>query len=193
MVWLITIASVMVTAIIALFVHDKLQKTDPILRRYPVLAWGRIILTELGPFLRQYWFANDREETPYNRITRNWVKQTSRGERNNVSFGSQSDMDNLRSIIFLPATFTNKATHLGETVGHAFRRIIGGRGDLVPVPIPNFVYISGMPYGALSGRAVKALNLGAKEADIFHNSGEGGLSPYPLQGGNLIFQIRTAR
>jgi glutamate synthase domain-containing protein 2 len=160
---------------------------------YPVLAWGRKILTALGPYMRQYWFADDREETPYNRITRNWVYKTSRGERNNVGFGSQADMDSVGSVVFLPSTFTNKAAHLGEEVGHAFRRIVGGRGDVMPVPMPNFVYISGMSYGALSRRAIAALNLGAQQAGIFHNTGEGGLAPAHEQGGDLIFQIGTAK
>ena len=186
-------AAILSAALVAVFIHDILQKSDPVLRRYPVLAWGRKFLTALGPYLRQYLFANDREETPYNRIVRNWVYQTARGERNNIGFGSQSDMDSVGSIIFLPATFTNKAAHLGEEVGHAFRRIIGGRGEVMPVPMPHFIYISGMSYGALSGHAVSALNLGAEKAGIFQNTGEGGLAPAHEQGGGLVFQIGTAK
>jgi glutamate synthase domain-containing protein 2 len=190
--WAILAAAIIV-GIALVYLHDKRQTSDPVLRRFPVLAWGRKILTGLGPFLRQYWFSNDREETPYNRITRNWIYQTARGQRNNIGFGSQSDMDSVGSIIFLPATFTNKATHLGEEVGHAFRRIIGGRGECMPVPMPNFVYVSGMSYGALSARAIEALNLGAARSGIFHNSGEGGVAPAHGQGGELIFQIGTAK
>ena len=191
MAWIIGTAVLL--AILTLYVHDKRQTRDPVLRRYPVLGWGRKILTGLGPYMRQYWFADDREETPYNRITRNWVYKTSRGERNNIGFGSQADMDAVGSVIFLPSTFTNKASHLGEEVGHAFRRVIGGRGDVIPILMPNFVYISGMSYGALSRNAVSALNLGAKRAGIFQNTGEGGLAPAHEQGGDLIFQIGTGK
>ncbi len=189
-IWLALLA---VGALVMLFIHDKTQTEDPFLRLYPVLGWGRKILAALGPFMRQYWFANDREETPYNRITRNWVYKTSKGERNNIGFGSQQDMDAVGSIVFLPATFTNKATHLGDEVGHAFRRIIGGRGEVMPFALQNFVYISGMSYGALSEHAVAALNLGAKKADILHNTGEGGLAAAHERGGKLIFQIGTAK
>lgn len=192
MTWWIVLSAVLV-AVAAVFVHDKRQKSDPILRRYPVLAWGRKSLTALGPFLRQYWFADDRSETPYNRITRNWIYQTARGESNNIGFGSQLDMDSVGSIVFLPSTFTNKATHLGDEVGHAFRRIIGGRGDIMPVPMHNFLYISAMSYGSLSRRAVAALNRGAGKADIFHNTGEGGLASAHDEGGSLIFQVGTAK
>ena len=187
------LAAATFVGIALIYIHDKRQTSDPVLRRYPVLGWGRKILTSLGPFLRQYWFSNDREETPYNRITRDWIYQTARGKRNNIGFGSQSDMDSVGSIIFLPATFTNKAAQLGDEVGHAFRRIVGGRGGVAPVPMPNFLYISGMSYGALSPRAVTSLNLGAARSDIFQNTGEGGLAPAHGQGGNLIFQVGTAK
>ena len=190
MIWLAMFAIIF---LVLLFIHDSRQTKDPFLRRFPVLGWGRKTLVALGPFLRQYWFANDREETPYNRITRNWVYKTSKGERNNIGFGSQQDMDAVGSIVFLPTTFTNVATHLGDEVGHAFRRIIGGRGDVTPVALQNFVYISGMSYGALSANAVAALNLGAKKAGILHNNGEGGLAPAHNQGGMLIFQLGTAK
>ena len=192
MIWWIVLG-VVLTLVAVVFIHDKRQTSDPVLRRYPVLAWGRKSLTALGPFLRQYWFADDLSETPFNRITRRWIYQTARGERNNIGFGSQLDMDSVGSIVFLPATFTNKATHLGEEVGHAFRRIIGGRGDVMPVPMPHFVYVSAMSYGALSRRAVAGLNRGSAKADIFHNAGEGGLASAHDEGGSLIFQIGTAK
>lgn len=192
MIWLILLI-LLVGALFAVYLHDVKQTKDPFLRQYPVIGWGRKFSVFLGPFLRQYWFANDREETPYNRITRNWVYQTSKGERNTIGFGSQQDMDSVGSIVFLPTTFTNEATHVGEEVGHAFRRIIGGRGNVMPVPLKHFVYISGMSYGALSENAVRALNRGALKAGILHNSGEGGLASPHTEGGNLIFQLGTAK
>lgn len=179
--------------VVLVFLHDWFQRSEPVFRIFPVVAWGRKFFTFLGPLMRQYLFLNDREETPYDRITRNWIYASSKGRRNNVGFGSQEDMDSAGSIVFLPATFTNKAARAGEEVGTAFRRIIGGRGDVMPVPMPNFVYISAMSYGALSRNAVSALNLGAKKANIFHSSGEGGVAPPHQQGGSLIYQIGTAK
>lgn len=190
MLWL---AIVVVFALVLVFIHDKRQTRDPFLRHYPILGWGRKILVALGPFMRQYWFANDREETPYNRITRYWVYKTSKGEKNTIGFGSQQDMDAVGSIVFLPTTFTNEISHVGEQVGHAFRRIVGGRGNVMPVPLKNFVYISGMSYGALSERAVRSLNRGAMKAGILHNCGEGGMAPAHEEGGDLIFQLGTAK
>jgi glutamate synthase domain-containing protein 2 len=190
---LIGIAVVLAVAVAALFLHDRLQKSEPVVRRFPVLIYGRKTLVALGPLLRQYLFLDDRQETPYNRITRNWVYQTSRGKRNNIGFGSQTDMDSVGSIVFLPATFTNTAARVGDDVGHGLGRIIGGRGDAKPVPMPQYVFISGMSFGALSRRSIAALNLGAKKAGLFHNTGEGSISSAHEQGGNLIFQIGTAK
>jgi glutamate synthase domain-containing protein 2 len=49
--------------------------------------------------------------------------------------------------------------------------------------------ISAMSFGALSANAVRALNAGAQRGGFAHDTGEGGLSPYHLQGGDLIWEI----
>ena len=49
-----------------------------------------------------------------------------------------------------------------------------------------------MSYGALSDAAVRALNGGAKLGNFYHNTGEGGISPYHIEnGGDLCFQVGT--
>jgi glutamate synthase domain-containing protein 2 len=48
-----------------------------------------------------------------------------------------------------------------------------------------------MSFGALSKHAIKALNLGAKSGGFFHDTGEGGISEYHLQGGDLVYEIGT--
>ena len=51
-----------------------------------------------------------------------------------------------------------------------------------------------MSYGAISAPAVRALSLGAAEAGCWLNTGEGGLSPYHLEGGcDIVMQIGTAK
>lgn len=187
------IVGIVAALILLVFFIDSTQTKEPVRRKYPVLIWGRKALVALGPLLRQYLFLNDLEETPYNRIVRNWVYKTANGQRNTVGFGSQYDLSSLGSVVFLPATFTNKASQLGEEFGSTYRRVIGGRDNVMPVAMPQILYISGMSYGALSERAITSLNLGAKKAGIFHNSGEGGVSHAHLQGGGLIYQIGTAK
>lgn len=184
----------LILAIIVLYIHDKHQKNDPVQRVFPVVIWGRKMLVKTGPLLRQYLFLNDQEETPYNRITRNWVYETSRGVRNTIGFGTQIDMDKVGSTIVLPATFTNKKTKTGEEVSHTYKKVIGLHTGVEPVTLTHFVNISAMSYGALSFNAHAALNLGAKKAGILHNTGEGGLAEcHEYGGGDLIFQIGTGK
>jgi len=51
-----------------------------------------------------------------------------------------------------------------------------------------------MSYGAISKPAVQALSYGAKKANAWMNTGEGGVSPYHLESGcDLVYQIGTAK
>lgn len=184
----------LIVGIMILFIHDKRQTETPIQRLFPVVIWGRKLLVKMGPLLRQYLFLNDQEETPYNRITRNWVYETSKGARNTIGFGSQIDMDKVGTTLIMPATFTNTKSKTGEETGHAYKKVIGQHTGVDPVTLNHFVNISAMSYGALSYRAHAALNKGAKMAGILHNTGEGSLAPcHEYGGGDLIFQIGTAK
>lgn len=181
-------------AVIVLFIHDKTQTDEPIQRMFPVLFWGRKMSVLAGPLLRQYWFANDHEEKPYDRVTRNWIHKTSRGQSNNIGFGSQHDFDAIGSYHVLPATFTNTVSKTGDETGDHYHKVVGSHSGVSNTYTMNrFVSISAMSFGSLSDRAIMALNKGAKQADIIHNTGEGGLSPYHEQGGDLIFQMGTAK
>ncbi len=188
------VLALIVVGLIVLFIYDRVQKETPIQRLYPVVIWGRKFLVKMGPLLRQYLFLNDQEETPYNRITRNWVSETARGTRNTIGFGSQLDMDKVGTTLIMPATFTNVKSKTGEETGRAYQKVIGAHTGVTPVTMNHFVNISAMSYGALSYRAHAALNKGAKLAGIMHNTGEGSLAPcHEYGGGDLIFQIGTAK
>lgn len=186
--------SALVVGIILVFIFDKTQTKYPVQRVFPVAIWGRKILVKMGPLLRQYLFLSDQEETPYNRITRNWIYESSQGTRNTIGFGSQIDMDKVGTTIVMPATFTNTNAKTGEEHGTAYKLVIGAHTGVEKVTMTHFVNISAMSFGALSFRAHAALNSGAKMAGIMHNVGEGGLAPcHEYGGGDLIFQIGTAK
>jgi glutamate synthase domain-containing protein 2 len=52
--------------------------------------------------------------------------------------------------------------------------------------------ISGMSFGALGGKAIEALNLGARQAGCYHDTGEGALSPYhEKHGGDVVWQVAS--
>jgi glutamate synthase domain-containing protein 2 len=48
-----------------------------------------------------------------------------------------------------------------------------------------------MSFGSLSAAAVNSMNRGAGLCSCLHNTGEGGIAPHHLQGGDLIWQIGT--
>jgi glutamate synthase domain-containing protein 2 len=72
-------------------------------------------------------------------------------------------------------------------------KVLGGHRNREKAFRPDSVIgISGMSFGSLSAAAVEAMNRGARICGCLHNTGEGGISPYHLHGGDLIWQIGTA-
>jgi glutamate synthase domain-containing protein 2 len=172
-----------------LFLRDRMQTADAIRRNYPVVGRFRGLFTQLGEFFRQYFFAMDREELPFNRAQRDWVNRASSGRGNTIAFGSTRNVSVPGTAIFVNAPFPP----LDDQFAAAGPMVIGP-GAARPYLAPSFFNLSGMSYGAISRPAVEALSRGAKAAGIWMNTGEGGLSPYHLSGGcDIVFQIGTAK
>ena len=55
----------------------------------------------------------------------------------------------------------------------------------------SVINVSAMSFGSLGQNAVTAINRGVKAAGAYHNTGEGGVSPYHLQGADVVWQIGT--
>jgi glutamate synthase domain-containing protein 2 len=178
-----------VLTVIVMFVIDRRQTSDAVRRNYPVVGRFRHLFTEMGEFFRQYFFAMDREELPFNRAQRDWVKRATSGLDNTIAFGSTRNLSIPGTPIFINAPFSPFDEQAAKTEP---MRI--GPFCKVPYDAPSFFNISGMSFGALSRPAVQALSRGAKKAGIWMNTGEGGLSPYHLEGGcDIVFQIGTAK
>jgi glutamate synthase domain-containing protein 2 len=179
----------LVLAVIVMFVIDVSQRHDAIRRNYPVIGRFRHLFSELGEFFRQYFFAMDREEMPFNRAQREWVDKSSAGVDNTVAFGSTQNITAVGSPIFASAIYAQ----LDEEVSDPPALIIGP--DVrEPYEARSIINISAMSYGSLSAPAVRALSKGAKMAGCWMNTGEGGLSEHHLSGGcDIIFQIGTAK
>ena len=172
-----------------LFVIDKTQTGDAIRRNYPVIGRFRGLFTKLGEFFRQYFFAMDREEMPFNRAQRDWVKHATRGKGNTIAFGSTRSLNVPGTPIFVPAVFPPLDDQFALT-----EPMIIGPTAAIPYRAKSIFNISGMSYGAISRPAVEALSRGAASAGIWLNTGEGGLSPFHLKGGcDLVYQIGTAK
>ncbi|MFW2544108.1 FMN-binding glutamate synthase family protein [Primorskyibacter sp. 2E107] len=171
------------------FIIDRMQTGDAIRRNYPVIGRFRHLFSTLGEFFRQYFFAMDREEMPFNRAQRNWVDDASKGTSNSVAFGSTRNLNVPGTPIFMNAVFPPLDDQYGAT-----EPMVIGPTAREPFAAPSIFNISGMSYGALSKPAVRALSRGAKKAGIWMNTGEGGLSPFHLEGGcDIVFQIGTAK
>jgi glutamate synthase domain-containing protein 2 len=183
------VVGLVVLVALVVFVLDRLQTEDAIRRNYPVIGRFRHLFSTLGEFFRQYFFAMDREELPFNRAQREWVKRAGEGKGNTVAFGSTRNLNVVGTPIFANAAFPP----LDDQVASSEPLVIGAETG-TPYAAKSFFNISGMSYGAISKPAVQALSRGAKEAGVWLNTGEGGLSPFHLEGGcDVVFQIGTAK
>jgi len=86
------------------FIQDITQKKHTVLRNYPVIGRLRYVLEKQGEYFRQYLFAGDRDEMPFNRATRGWVYRL-QGRRWNhrlrLHHGSaRAGLDHLRQRAF---------------------------------------------------------------------------------------------
>ncbi len=178
-----------VLGIAVLYVMDKTQTKKAILHNYPVVGHFRYLFEHLGEFFRQYFFAMDREELPFNRAERSWVYRAAKDLDNTIAFGSTKDLHPVGTVLFVNCAFPT----LGEDATPTARMTIGSYCEH-PYTTSSLFNISGMSFGAISEPAVRALSNGAREAGCWINTGEGGLSPYHLEGGaDIVFQIGTAK
>lgn len=186
--FLFTVALIAIGAV-GLFIHDKTQTKNTIWRNYPVVGHFRNLFQTMGEFFRQYFFALDREEMPFNRAERDWVKHVCEDGKDVVPFGStkvfEPGMPIFANGLFPKLDEEKTPARAPFTIGpdtpHPYR--------------PNSLFnISAMSYGSLSAPAIQALSRGAKLAGCYLNTGEGGVSPYHLEGGcDIIYQLGTAK
>ena len=94
--WLTTLfifaVGTVILIVAILFVIDVTQSSDAIRRNYPVVGRFRYVIMTLGEFFRQYFFAMDREELPFNRAEREWVHRAAKGRANTIAFGSTKNL-----------------------------------------------------------------------------------------------------
>jgi glutamate synthase domain-containing protein 2 len=179
-----------ILAIIYMYIVDRFQTKQTILRNYPVIGRFRYLLEHLGSFFRQYFFAQDREELPFNRAQRSWVYRAAKNVDSTIAFGSTHPLNTPGDFIFLNGLFPP----LDEEIQPSSAITFGSHYARAPYCTTSIFNISAMSFGALSAPAIRALSRGAKKAGIWLNTGEGGISPYHYEGGcDIVFQIGTAK
>ncbi len=176
-------------AIIVMYIIDKTQTHHTVRRNFPVIGRFRYLFEHLGEFFRQYFFAMDREELPFNRAQRSWAYRAAKNVDNTSAFGSTKDLRTEGTVIFVNCMFPQL-----EEETHDATPIRFGPLSERPYDTASFFNISAMSYGSLSKPAVQALSHGAALAKIWLNTGEGGLAAWHLEGScDLVFQIGTAK
>lgn len=172
-----------------MYVIDRRQTRHTVRRNYPLIGRFRYLFEHLGKFFRQYFFAMDREEMPFNRAERSWVYRAAKNVDSTVAFGSTRDLRPAGSVLFVNCPYPT----LEEDTVATSRVTLGPYSDQ-PYTTDSVFHISGMSYGAISKPAVLALSKGARRAGIWMNTGEGALSPWHLEGGaDIVYQIGTAK
>ena len=178
-------AYLITTPLIAVGLGDMFQKRHAVKRNFPILGWGRYLLEGIRPEINQYFIESDIDGRPFDRRKRSNIYQRAKKDLNATPFGTQKD---------LYATGTEWLTHSISpevNLNKNPRVLIGGKTCRQPYSASIF-NISAMSYGSLSKNAITALNKGAKLGDFYHNTGEGGISPYhQMYGGDLVWQIGT--
>ncbi|WP_338467299.1 FMN-binding glutamate synthase family protein [Novosphingobium sp. ZN18A2] len=162
---------------------DFLQDRHSLRRNYPLMARVRWIMEDLRPFARSYIVEGDLEGRPFNHDERALVYARAKGQLDAHPFGTELDV------------YTDEYDWLGHSIApnaaapEEWRLGIGGPQASKPYQ-SALLNISAMSFGSLSGNAIEALNLGARNGGFAHDTGEGGLSKYHRKhGGDIIWEL----
>ncbi|WP_066756672.1 FMN-binding glutamate synthase family protein [Crocinitomix algicola] len=163
---------------------DALQKEHAIRKNFPLIGNLRYMLESISPEIQQYFVERRTDGRPISKNKRAVIYQRSKNLGSTHPFGTEEN------IYDEGYEFIAHSLYPGELLHEEPRVLIGG--DQCKQPYSASLYnISAMSFGSLSKNAVEALNKGAKLGSFYHNTGEGGISPYHLHGGDLVWQIGT--
>ncbi|MEK6828533.1 MAG: FMN-binding glutamate synthase family protein [Nanoarchaeota archaeon] len=175
-------------------VIDIFNKKHTIKSNFPVIGRLRYLLEKVGPEMRQYVVANNREEQPFDRVWRSYIYASAKGQNNLTGFGSDADFNKPGHFFIKTAGFP---TNINNTINVCAESALPcaktiGLKRQKPYRPNSVINISAMSYGALGSRATTANNIGARGSSAYHNIGEGGFSgKYHNNGADVVFQIGT--
>ena len=178
-------------------IRDVLQKHHTISHNFPIVGHLRYWLESIGPEMRQYFVANNREELPFNRIERGWIYASAKNENNYEGFGTDRDIFQHQHFFVNNAMMPHeiKDENHPNKIDKSFLPCAKVMGEFnkrkKPFRPASIINVSAMSFGSLSAKAVESMNKGIKLADAYHNTGEGGLSPYHSHGGDVVFHFGT--
>ncbi len=164
-------------------VFDVTQESHSLLRNYPVIGSMRWVFEALRPYLRQYIVEDDLEGHPYNRNQRSLIYARAKSQEDRQTFGTELDTN---------ASHYEWMTHSISPMTAAEEpfRVMVGEGTCAKPYAAATLNISAMSFGSMGRNAIEALNLGAKMGGFYHDTGEGGLSPYHrIHGGDIVWEL----
>ena len=178
-------AVIFFSALVVLGLYDYNQTQHSLWRNYPITAHVRWLLEDLRPYLRQYIIEDDLGGRPFNRDERGLVYARAKGEEDYHPFGTELNV------------YGHEYEWITQTISPCspstedLRIDIGGPQCSKPYSA-SILNISAMSFGSLGGKAIEALNLGAKQGGFFHDTGEGSIIPYHQKhGGDLVWELGT--
>jgi glutamate synthase domain-containing protein 2 len=164
---------------------NRFQKSHAILRNFPLLGYFRYFFEMISPEIQQYFIERSTDGKPFSRNHRALVYRRAKNVNDTHPFGTQLDITTesyqaiRHSIYAIPPVETFPRVTIGSSLcSHPYSASV--------------LNISAMSYGALSKNAILALSMGAKKGNFYHNTGEGSVSDYHIDGGgDLVWQIGT--
>ena len=190
--WLWIVVVLILVAIRDIF----FQKSHTINHNFPIVGHLRYWFESIGPEMRQYFVANNREELPFNRIERGWIYASAKSENNYEGFGTDRDIYAHQHVFIKNSMIGYKTPENHPNNKNPYflpcAKVIGEYNKRKkPYRPASVINVSAMSFGSLSAAAVQAMNQGVSKANAYHNTGEGGLSPYHKKGGDVVFHIGT--
>jgi len=167
---------------------DATQSKHAVRRNFPVIGNLRYVFEMIRPEISQYFIESNTDGMPFSREFRSIAYQRAKRVLATTPFGTQRDLYEVGRE-WLQHSLGARSVH--ELEPGIARVKIGRPGTAQPYDA-SLLNISAMSYGSLSKRAIEALSQGAKRGGFYHNTGEGGISPYHLRGGaDLVWQVGT--
>jgi glutamate synthase domain-containing protein 2 len=171
--------------LILLGLANRFQSRHAILRNFPLIGYFRYFFEMISPEIQQYFIERSTDGKPFSRNHRALVYRRAKNVNDTHPFGTQLEINNeayeaiRHSIYAIPPA-------------EEFPRVTIGSSLCQQPYSASVLNISAMSYGSLSKNAILALSSGAKKGHFYHNTGEGSISDYHLEGGgDLVWQIGT--
>ena len=177
---------ILVLPLIILGISDIAQNKQTIKKNYPLVGHFRYVLEKIRPEIMQYFVETDTEGRPFNRLLRSMVYRRAKKVNDTVPFGTQMDVYRVGYEWMDHSIYAHHTKYIQQ-----HPRVLVGGADCKQPYLSSILNIAAMSYGSLSKNAVSAMNLGAKQNEFAHNTGEGGITPFHDLGGDVIWQIGT--